>query len=242
MTRRPSPLTRVVRAVHGRMTIEPDPRFEIELSAALLRDHGTSGVMSLYGRFAQGREAFDYMMRRACLRALAKSLGDAVTIGPLVSIRHPETFEIGSGVYIGEQAILQGRFDGRCRIGDGSWIGPQSFLDARDLILGAKVGWGPGAKALGSMHTGSPADVPIIESDLAIDPIRVEDWADIGVNATILPGVTIGRGGIVGAGAVVTKDVAPYCKVAGVPAVVVGWRGRRMPRAQSSKQLGRAHG
>ena len=47
----------------------------------------------------------------------------------------------------------------------------------------------------------------------------VEAWADIGVNAVILPGVTVGRGAIVGAGAVVTKDVAPFSVVAGVPAV-----------------------
>lgn len=229
MTRALSSSRRVVKAVHGRKAIEPDPQFEVDLSAALLRDHGVEGVMNLYRRFAGGGESFDYMMRRACLRALAKSFGDAVTIAPLVSIRHPETFEFGSGVFIGEQAVLQGRFDGRCRIGDGSWIGPQSFLDARDLVIGEKVGWGPGAKALGSTHIGHPTDVPVIESDLAIEPIRVEDWADIGANATILPGVTVGRGSIAGAGAVVTKDIAPYCKVAGVPAVVVGWRGDRPP-------------
>jgi len=51
-----------------------------------------------------------------------------------------------------------------------------------------------------------------------IKPVRVGKWADIGVNAVILPGVTVGEGAIVGAGAVVTKDVAPYAVVAGVPA------------------------
>ncbi len=217
-------MARLIKAVHGCKVTQPDPAFEVEFSTTLLRDHGFEGVSALYRRFADGGEAFDYFMRRVCLRALTKRFGDGVTIAPSVSIRHPETFEIGSGVFIGEQAILQGRFDGRCRIGDGSWIGPQSFLDARDLVLGEKVGWGPGAKALGSMHTGNPRDVPIIETDLAIEPIRIEDWADIGVNATILPGITVGRASIVGAGAVVTRDVEPYCKVAGVPAVPVGWR------------------
>ncbi len=220
---------RVVAAVHGRRPITPDPPFEMDLSAALLRDYGVAGVIDLYRRFASGDGPVDYLMRRACLRAVAKRLGHGITIAPFVSIRHPETFEIGSGVFIGEQAVLQGRFDGHCRIGDGSWIGPQSFLDARSLTIGEKVGWGPGAKALGSMHTGDPADRPIIESDLAIAPITIEDWADIGTNATILPGVTIGRASIVGAGAVVVGDVPPYCKVAGVPAVPVGWRDDRRP-------------
>lgn len=49
----------------------------------------------------------------------------------------------------------------------------------------------------------------------------VEKWASIGSNATIICGITIGEGAIVGAGAVVTKDVPPYTIVAGVPAKVV---------------------
>jgi acetyltransferase-like isoleucine patch superfamily enzyme len=60
--------------------------------------------------------------------------------------------------------------------------------------------------------------VPIVHTDLEIKPVRVCAWADIGTNATILPGVTIGRGAIVGAGAVVTRDVEPFAVVAGVPA------------------------
>ena len=47
---------------------------------------------------------------------------------------------------------------------------------------------------------------------------------DIGTSAVLLPGVTIGEGAIVGAGAVVTHDVPAYAKVAGVPAGVIGWR------------------
>ena len=50
-----------------------------------------------------------------------------------------------------------------------------------------------------------PVDVPIIHTDLEIKPVRIGAWADIGTNATILPGVTIGKGAIVGAGAVVTR-------------------------------------
>ena len=68
-------------------------------------------------------------------------------------------------------------------IGDHVWIGPQSYFDARDLVIEDYVGWGPGAKVLGSTHTGVPVDVPIIQTDLEIKPVRIEAWADIGVNA-----------------------------------------------------------
>jgi acetyltransferase-like isoleucine patch superfamily enzyme len=127
-------------------------------------------------------------------------------------------------VFIGAHAYIQGRFDGTCVIGNHVWIGPQSYFDARNLIIEDYVGWGPGAKVLGSSHTGLPVDVPIVRTDLEIKPVRVETEADIGMNAVILPGVTIGKGSIVGAGAVVTKDVPPYAIVAGVPAKFLRWR------------------
>ena len=82
------------------------------------------------------------------------SLATASSSHHAPSFRHPETFAIGHGVFIGEQALLHGRFDGRCLIGNGTWIGPQAYLDARDLVIGEHVGWGPGARLLGSAHTG----------------------------------------------------------------------------------------
>jgi galactoside O-acetyltransferase len=153
-----------------------------------------------------------------------------------VGFKHPETFEIGKGVFIGAHSFIQGRFDGCCRIGDCVWIGPQSYFDARDLVLEDYVGWGPGAKVLGSVHTGVPLDVPIIQTDLEIKPVRVGAWADIGTNAVLLPGVTIGRGAIVGASAVVTHDVPAFAKVAGIPAKVIGWREHGEPVTNGSRQ------
>jgi len=60
------------------------------------------------------------------------------------------------------------------------------------------------------------------EADWAVVPTRVRRRASIGSNATILPNVTIGIESIVGAGAVVTRDVPDYAIVAGVPAKVIG--------------------
>jgi acetyltransferase-like isoleucine patch superfamily enzyme len=217
-------LARTVAAVHGRRAVVPDPRHEVDLSAELKERYELGELQELYTRF-QPREGYlDTLMRRACLRALARRFGDGITIRANVSIRHPETIEFGNGVWIGEQTVIHGRFDGHCVIGDGTWIGPHSYMDARDLVIGDHVGWGPGAKVLGSMHTGEPVEEPIIRTPLAIGPVRIGAWADIGVNATLLPGVTLGQGCIVGAGAVVSRDVPAFVKIAGVPARVIGRR------------------
>jgi acetyltransferase-like isoleucine patch superfamily enzyme len=104
------------------------------------------------------------------------------------------------------------------------WIGPQAYFDARDLILEDYVGWGPGAKVLGSVHSGIPVEMPVIQTDLEVRPVRVRTGADIGTGAILLPGVTIGVGSIIGAGAVVTCDVPDYAIFAGIPARFMRWR------------------
>jgi acetyltransferase-like isoleucine patch superfamily enzyme len=186
--------------------------------------------VELYGRFAFGDGHLDALMRRVILRGLARRCGAGLQVGSGAAFRHAETFEWGEGVFVGAQANIQGRFDVRCTIGDNSWIGPQAFLDARDLVIGESVGWGPGAKILGSAHTGVPVDVPVIATDLEIKPVRIEDWADVGTNATVLPGVTVGKGALVGAGAVVVEDVEPFTVVAGVPAKPI----RRRPKSEAA--------
>ena len=221
----PSPdAGRRVQAVHGRAAIAADPPFEAGLASHLRDTQAPHELLEIYGRFAYGAAAFDGLMRRVVFKALVRACGDGLRVGIGVGFKHPETFEIGSGVFIGDQAYLQGRVDGRCVIGSGTWIGPQSYFDARDLVLGEKVGWGPGARVLGSEHSGDPAGQPIIDTDLIIKPVAIGEGADIGVNAVILPGVTVGARSIVGAGAVVTGDVPPGAVVAGVPARLLRWR------------------
>lgn len=215
---------RVVKAVHGAHQSKPDPAFEVGLSDHLRARYGYDRLVELHGRFAMGDGPLDALMRRAIWRAAARRFGNGVEIGSGAGFKHLDTFEIGDAVFIGAQSYIQGRFDGRCVIGDHVWIGPQSYFDARDLVLEEYVGWGPGAKVLGSVHAGLPADVPIVQTNLEIRPVRIEAWADIGTGAVILPGVTVGKGAIVGAGAVVTADVPPFAIMAGVPARFLRWR------------------
>lgn len=228
--------SRVVESVHGRKEVPADPAFETGLAEHLSAEYTREGLLELYARYASGDGVFDTLMRRVLWRALARACGDGLAVGGGVGFKHIETFEIGRGVFIGAQAYLQGRFDGRCVIGDHVWIGPQSYFDARDLVIEDHVGWGPGAKVLGSTHTGMPLDIPIIQTALEIKPVRIEAWADIGTGAIILPGVTVGRASIVGAGAVVTHDVPPFAVVAGVPARLVRWR-EENTRKERTKEL-----
>jgi maltose O-acetyltransferase len=100
-------------------------------------------------------------------------------------------------------------------------------------IIGENVMVGPEVVFLKNNHRYDDPAVPIQDQGLAeIGPPVVEDWAWIGQRAIILPGRRIGTGAIVGAGAVVTRDVQPYEIVGGNPARSIG----RRPRADEHEQ------
>ena len=134
-------------------------------------------------------------------------------------IFHPENVSLGHNVYVGHHAILKGYHRNELIIGDETWIGQQVFMHAAGGIrIGARVGIGPGVKILTSQHREAGREIPVLFAPVDVAPVVIEDDADIGVGAIVLPGVTIGKGAQVGAGSVVTQDVAPYHVVAGSPA------------------------
>lgn len=109
------------------------------------------------------------------------------------------------------------------RIGGGCYIGPDITITpfGRDnipddiLILKDRVAVSPNVQFICSMH---PETSKLSKIYGGIETITVENDVWIGAGATVLAGVTIGECSIVGAGAVVTKDVPPYTVVGGVPA------------------------
>jgi acetyltransferase-like isoleucine patch superfamily enzyme len=152
-------------------------------------------------------------------------IGKGVVIETGVLVFHPENIEIGDDVYIGHNTILKGYHLGKMVIGKGTWIGQQCFLhSAGGLSIGENVGIGPAVRVLTSRHAEEGVSKPILHSRIELDAVRIDDHADIGIGTIILPGVTVGKGAQVGAGAVVTRDVPAYAIVAGVPARQLGMR------------------
>jgi acetyltransferase-like isoleucine patch superfamily enzyme len=215
---------RTVPSVFGKAKVLNDPTWERDFVTHLKQTLSPSELFALYSRYRSEEGSFESQLRHVIFRAMCRTVGHALQVGPGVVMKHPETMELGDAVFIGAQTMIQGRYDGTCQIGNHVWIGPHAYFDARNLILEDYVGWGPGAKVLGSSHTGEPIDVPIITTELSIKPVVIGYGADIGTNATILPGVHVGAHSIVGAGAVVTVDVPEYAVVAGVPARVIRHR------------------
>jgi acetyltransferase-like isoleucine patch superfamily enzyme len=204
--------------------VQRDPEWELGYVAHLKQTYAPADLLDLYSRYRNAEGSFEIRLRCILFRAMCRSCGHGLQVGPGVVVKHPETMELGDGVFIGAQTMIQGRFDGICRIGNRVWIGPQSYFDARNLVIEDFVGWGPGGKVLGSAHTGDPVNIPIIATPLVIKPVVIGAGADIGTNATVLPGVHIGPHSIIGAGAVVTGDVPEYAIAAGVPARIVRMR------------------
>jgi len=113
------------------------------------------------------------------------------------------------------------------KIGDNSGIGYRSYVGA--VEIGNNVMIGPELMVFSGNKEYNKADVLMIiqttmRSTDEINPIIIEDDVWIGARVIILPGRRIGRGSVVGAGAVITRDVEPFSIVGGNPARVIGRR------------------
>jgi len=159
-------------------------------------------------------------------------------LGP-ASIPRSTIIEPLAVVYVGER--------GKLRIGEMNIIYPGATIriDQGWMETGVEVSFGPGCHIYepraglaigdhcligggvlicGVNHGFAARGVPMRRQEVKAEPIVIGDDVWIGMGAIILPGVTLGKGAIVGAGAVVTSDVAPGQVVGGVPARLVKTR------------------
>ncbi len=115
---------------------------------------------------------------------------------------------------------------GNPKIGEGTWIGAFTLLDGSG---GLEIGKGCDISCGAQIYTHSTVkrcvagkkfnnDGSVNRESIEQKPVKIGDHSFIGPNATILMGVTVGKRCVIGAGAVVTKDVKDYTVVAGVPA------------------------
>jgi acetyltransferase-like isoleucine patch superfamily enzyme len=136
---------------------------------------------------------------------------DDVETGPgLVTGHHAlirEETVIGSDVLVGSQVVI----DGASTIGDGVSLQTGAYVP-RETTIGDRVFLGPRATLLNDSYP--------IRTDVELEGPTLEDDVSIGANATVLPGVTVGEGAFVAAGAVVTADVPPERLAIGVPAAL----------------------
>ena len=136
-------------------------------------------------------------LRAFCARHMLTSCGENVNVE-----RHAR---FGRGVTLGD----------RSGIGINASIGEQTHI-------GSDVMMGPDCVIYTRNHRFDRLDIPMREQGYGpVEPVVIGDDCWIGGRVTILPGVHIGNGAVIAAGAVVTKDVPPFAVVGGVPARVI---------------------
>ena len=108
-------------------------------------------------------------------------------------------------------------------IGDGSGLGVNCLVHG-PLEIGNKVMMGPDVVILTHTHNIDRTDIPMGDQGSRVSKVTIGNDVWIGMRTIIMPGVKIGNGAVIGAGAVVTKDVPDYAIVGGVPAKVIKYR------------------
>ncbi|MDD5729657.1 MAG: acyltransferase [Candidatus Omnitrophica bacterium] len=146
---------------------------------------------------------------------MMKKTGKKIYIFPPFRCSGPEGITLGNEVVIAENCVLGGQ--GGLTIGNFVMIGNNSTI-------------------ITANHGFSLPDIPMLRQPLAAAPVTINDDVWLGANVVVLPGVTIGQGAIVGAGAIVTKDIEPYSIVAGNPAKLLR---KRFDEATIKKLLSR---
>lgn len=201
-------LARMIRGLFWKLRLR-------SVTGLLLADRG---ARVLHGQHLRTGRRFS--MEEGCMiMALSKRgivFGERCTVGRFATIAptNPLLGEPGEGL----------------KVGDHSNIGPYSFIGCSGFIeIGNRVLMGPRVNLMAENHEFSRTDISMKDQGVRREFIRIEDDVWLGVGSTILAGVTVGRGSIVAAGAVVTKDVPPFSVVGGVPAHILKQRDSATP-------------
>jgi acetyltransferase-like isoleucine patch superfamily enzyme len=189
------------------------------------------------------------LLRGVVYRGILGSIGSSCLIEEDVRLQIPRRISLGNRVFIGQHSYLDGQTS-FVRLGDdvhlarlctlragergitvhdGAGINTRSFVDGNGGVeIGRNTLLSPGVQVLSGNHVFSDPHTPIRFQGTAYGKVTIGEDCWLGTNVVVLPGVTIGRGAVVGACAVVTKDVPELGLAMGVPAKLVGRRGPRL--------------
>lgn len=145
----------------------------------------------------------DQAKRNAFFSMTLPNCGMNLFVHPLVVFYYPRNIHIGDNVFFNRGVVI---------------------MAPVDVTFGNNVLVGPYAAINSGSHLYSSKSTLIDNQGHKYGKIAIEDDVWIGAHVCILPGVTIGKGSVVAAGAVVTKSIEPYTVVGGVPAQTIGAR------------------
>lgn len=132
-------------------------------------------------------------------RRLGVQIGEGSTILMSTELNHASEMRIGNHTVINQHCYLDGR--------GGLFVGDNVNISSHTILLAGSHDLQDGRSFSGLIRA-----------------VTIESYAWLGTRSMVLPGVTVGRGAVVAAGAVVTRSVSPYCVVAGIPARQIGER------------------
>ena len=152
----------------------------------------------------KGEGLFSVGMRYVLLKSVAQSCGEAVAVYSNVYLRNPQNLRVGSNVT----------------------FQPMSYIEASGgVTIGDDCSIAHGVSIMSESHVTTDRDIPFKCQGMFYKPVTIGEDTWVGAKATILAGVTIGKKVIIGANAVVTKDIPDYAVVAGAPARIIKYRG-----------------
>ncbi|BAV92105.1 acyltransferase [Candidatus Desulfovibrio trichonymphae] len=153
----------------------------------------------------------------------------SVRFGTALTLAACRNMRLSDGVRLGRGSFITAN-NGLLILGENVAVSPCVHLGADDGVIeiGAYTAIGPGTVLRAANHRFSRQQTPIMHQGHEPGKIIIEEDVWIAANCVITPDVRIGRGAVVGAGAVVTRDVEPFAIVAGVPAKMIGRRGENI--------------
>lgn len=156
-----------------------------------------------------------------------------ISINALIRYDYPEDIEIGKGVYIGDFSLLAAKAehkeqrDSKIRIGNNAFIGESNNIRATggNIYIGNDCNISQHCSLIASNHSIKKGqNIKSQPWDKSKTGITIHDDVWIGANSVILPGVTIGKGAVIGAGSVVTHNIPEYAIAVGCPAQIIKYR------------------